>query len=146
MTRLTKLGALAIFCGVGLLIGLAISARRQPSALLIDVQALDWQTVVVASNNLPSPVHFKKGNTAPAVRPIEHGVYRIGIQLSDGMTLWCEFFHHDTGVRRRIDLIVTTSPDGFHFRQTANQSAVLFDGDARGGDGTQQKPFRLDWI
>jgi hypothetical protein len=146
MSRLLKLGTLAMLCSAGLLIGLMVNPRRQPSTLFIDVQSLDWQTVIVESADLPLPVHFEKGNAALAVSPIEHGVYRIGVQLSNGKAIWCEFFHHDTGVRRRIDVVVTSSPDGFYFRQTANQSTVLFDGEARPGNATEQTPFRLDWM
>lgn len=98
------------------------------------------------SSNLSNAIRFDAGSQDIRVTPISHGVYRIGIKLASGETIWCEFFHYDAGARRRVDVTISRKSVGLHFRQTANQSQVLFDGEARSGDGTEAKPFRLDWI
>jgi len=102
--------------------------------------------VIIEPANLPTPIRFEQRSSELKVSPISHDVYRIGIQLTNGEAIWSEFFHVDVGVSRRVDVFVTVSPSGYHFRQTANQSKELFGGDVRPENATKQKPFRLDRI
>lgn len=148
MSRLAKIGAASLL-GVlvlGVILPMVSKLRQGPSQLFIHVDSLPWQTVIVESANLPTPIRFEQRPGELKVSPISHGIYRIGIQFTDGEAIWSEFFHADVGVRRRVDVFVTILPGGYHFRQTANQSNKLFDGDVRPENATKQKPFRLDRI
>jgi hypothetical protein len=82
------------------------------------------------------------------VAPVSHGVYRIGVRLADGQSIWSDFLHSNVGERRRVDVFLSPSlrPGYIHFRQTASRKTLLFEGDTLRSDATEQKPFRLDWI
>ncbi len=139
-------GVIGFFFVLGLLLVLPFLRDRAPSALILHLESIPWKTVTVESGNLPSPVLFNQGAAQCHITPISHGIYRIGIKLDQGGTLWSEFFHSNAGEDRRIDITVTPSATGFHFRQTANQSKMLFEGDTPAETSTEQKPFRLGWI
>lgn len=121
--------------------------RRQPSAVYIHIDGLAWTNVTVQSDNLPQAQRFEP-STEVRVSPISYGAYRIGVQLSDGRLVWSEFLHCDAGVVRRVDVFLAPSSnhDYIHFRETANQKDILFEGETRPSDTTEQKPFRLAWI
>jgi hypothetical protein len=146
MSRRIKIGVIALLGSLALWFVWAFVSPDRPSKLFVRVDAIPWQSVTVESDNLPSPVFFENGDVEIVISPVVHGVYRVGIQLSDGRSIWCEFLHTDVGVRRRVDLIITSSPAGFHFRESANGSEVLFEGETSSDNATRQKPFRLDWI
>jgi hypothetical protein len=140
---------LLIVGGVALLLALiAFIGRRTPSGLYIHIQSIPCESVVVESANLSKPIRFTSTGTELIVTPIEHGVYRVGIRLQDGHTLWATFFHQDVGTRQRVDLFVSSSSrSGYvHFRQTANRTKELFAGEVRPEDATEEKPLQLDWI
>lgn len=148
MPRSVKYGAVGLIAVLLLCVALPISSRLRSarSELVIHVDSLPWQTLVVESANLPAPIRFERGAGDIRVRPVVHGVYRIGLHLKDGRQIWSEFFHDDAGKRRRLDLTITASPAGYRFLQTANQTTVLFDGEARTEEASAAKPFRLNWI
>ena len=148
MPRLAKLGVLALLGIAGLLLALALNLHRPPSTMYVHIDRLDWTNVTVQSENLPQPQRFDRSAEAVRVYPVLHGVYRIGVQLAEGRSVWCQLFHYDAGVRQRVDVFLTPSskPGGIHFRETANEKDLLFEGDTRASDATEQKPFRLDWI
>src|SRR5262245_28003776 len=104
MPRFAKIGVFGVLVAVGLLVLLPVISRTHPSELFIHVDSLDWQTVIVESSNLPSAIRFERGSPEVRVSSISHGVYRIGVQLASGQTVWSEFFHSDVGVRRRVDI------------------------------------------
>jgi hypothetical protein len=147
MQRIAKIGIFLVLSTLAVLVLLQLVSRRRPSALYVHIDGLAWIKVTVQSENLPQPQSFDASREV-SVTPISHGVYRIGVQLSDGQLLWTEFFHSDAGVRRRVDVFLApaSNPGWIHFRETANQKDLLFDGETRPSDSTELKPFRLDWI
>jgi hypothetical protein len=148
MPRIFKIAVFATVCITALILVLLNTHRLQSSALYIHVDSIPWSTVTVESSNLSRPQQFDRSTREVRVSPILHGVYRIRVQLSDGQSIWSQFFHYDAGVRRRIDVFLEPSQTSgqIHFRQTANQNKQLFNGDARPEDTTEEKPLTLDWI
>ncbi len=140
---------LFVFTGMALLVAFGFFIwRGSPSGLHIQVQSIPWESIIVESDNLSQPIHFKSKRSGLAITPIVHGIYRIGVQLSDGRIVWSTYLHHDAGLRRRVDLFISPSPrPGYiRFRQTANRTTKLFTGETRPEDATKEKPFQLDWI
>ena len=118
---------------------------RSPSTFVVHVDSIPWDSVVIESSNLDNSVTFQSGATEIKLTPIKHGVYRIGINLTNGEAIWAQFFHHDVGVRR-IDVTVRPSTNGYHFRETANGSKELFSANAKPAEATKESPFALDWF
>lgn len=147
MPRIIKILAIGLLGVLALIFTLPVVAyfHRKPAALFIHVETLPWQTITIESDNLSSSLSFQSPSRA-IVSPISYGIYRIGIQLTNGQAVWSQYYHRDAGNRRRVDLFVTPSSSGFHFRQTANGKEGLFDGEARLEDATKQKPFSLSWL
>ncbi len=132
MPRPAKLGILLLLGMAGLLLVLpfALTLPRPPSTLYVHIDGLDWTNVTVQSSNLPQPQRFDRSAQDVRVYPVSHGVYRIGVQLADGQSVWSKFFHYDAGVRQRVDVFLAPSskPGCIHFRETANQKDLLFRG------------------
>jgi hypothetical protein len=147
MPRLAKIALFLLVGTLAALVLLPLASQPQPSALYVHINGLAWTNVTVQSANLPQAQRFDSSREM-RIGPISHGIYRICVQLSDGRLIWSEFFHADAGVRRRVDVFLAPSsnPDCIHFRETANQKDVLFEGETRPSDATEQKPFRLNWI
>lgn len=121
---------------------------RPAAALHIHIAAIPWDSITVESDNLSAPRYFDRSAQEIRISPISHGIYRISVRLSDGQTVWSEFFHYDAGVRRRIDVFLAPSErSGYlHFRETTNQTEQLFEGETRPGDTSAEKPLILDSI
>ncbi len=148
MSRFLKIAGISVLflVALGFVLPVVAHFHQKPAELFVHLESLSWQSVTIQSSNLPSALHFQRGSGEVKVVPIAYGIYRIGIQLATGQMIWSEYYHCDAGVRRRVDVYVTRSLERWHFRQTANQTRVLFDGDVRPEDATEQKPFRLSWI
>ena len=146
--RAVNLTVIAVICIAGVFFIPALLQRLQPSVLCVHVDSIPWQTITVESSNLSQTQRFDRSVPEIRVSPISHGIYRIVVQLSDGECIRSEFFHHDTGARRRIDVSLKPSQRrGYiHFTETMNQQKQLFEGDARPADTTEEKPFHLDGI
>ena len=144
-----KFVVLAGVCLVAFLVSPSLFRYLRPaSALHIHIDSFPWDNITVESLNLSTPRYFDHSAPEMQISPISHGIYRISIRLSDGQTVWSEFFHHDTGIRGRVDVFVAPSQRAgyVHFRETTNQKEQLFEGDIRPGDTTADKPFLLDSI
>lgn len=144
-----KFVVLAGICLVAVLVFPPLLGYLRPaSALHVHLDSLAWDSITVESSNLSTPRSFDRSAQEIRITPISKGIYRISVRLSDGQTVWSEFFHYDAGVRRRIDVFVAPSQRAgyIHFRETTNQREQLFDGEARPADTTAEKPFLLDSI
>jgi len=141
---------LSIFAALGALVIVigALFWRHTSSSLHIHLQAISGASVTVESANLAERLQFSPSTSESLISPLAHGVYRIGLHLPDGRTIWTAYLHHDAGVRRRTDLFISfsTRPGYVRFHQTANDSEELFSGETRPEDTTEEKPFHLNWI
>jgi hypothetical protein len=124
-----------VFAGICLAALLTLPALlqlfRPASALYTHIDSIPWDGITVESSNLPTPRSFDRSAQEIRISPISQGIYRISVRLSDGQTIWSEFFHYDAGVRRRIDVFVAPSQRAgyVHFRETTNQKEQHFDGE-----------------
>lgn len=148
MPRVFKITILAGCCIAGLFFVLLFTHRLRPSELYIHIDSIPWSCVTVESDNLSKPQSFDHSAHELRLSPISHGVYRIGVELSDGQFIWSQFLHYDAGVRRRIDIFLTPSQNSgyIHIRETTNRRKQLFEGDSRAADTSKEKPITLDWI
>lgn len=68
--------------------GVCACDRMEPlGELRVHVDALEWDLVVLESDNLASAHSFESHDGDPVRCPIKHGVYTIGVHLSDGRGL-----------------------------------------------------------
>jgi len=57
--------------------------------------------------------------------------------------IWCEYYHMDAGLRRRVDIGLTPLADRFLYRIDANQYHESFA--IRPEEATEQNPFVFPW-
>ena len=149
MPRPAKLGILLLLGMAGLLLVLpfALTLPRPPSTLYVHIDGLDWTNVTVQLSNLPQPQRFDRSAQDVRVYPVSHGVYRIGVQLADGQSVWSKFFHYDAGVRQRVDVFLAPSskPGSSTSGRPQTRRTCSLRGYAILG-ATEQQPFCLDWI
>ena len=147
MTRIAKIAVFLVGVVLALLLA-PYAVRLWPSALSVRLDpALAWQSVTIESYNLARPQRFTPSAGEVRISPIEHGLYRVGVQFADGQSMWGEFLHVDAGFRRRVDLFLGPSPQAghVHLRLTASRGflprrLVLFDGEVRSSDASSEQP------
>jgi hypothetical protein len=113
-----------------------------PSMLRIHISGTPWTRVVLHSSNLQGERVFQPTDTL-TLSPIAHGVYTVAVEYVTGETIWTEFFHHDAGVRIRIDLFFDGNPKTgpIKIREMANGNDILFEGQATSNETSAEKPL-----
>ena len=115
--------------------------HREPSELRVHVETLPWKSVTIKTHN-SSQVIFQPPDQA-RLSPIDYGKYWIGLQLTNGQSLWCEYYHMDAGVRRHVDITITSVSDSYRLRLDASGYHDSFE--LHPETATEQSPFRIPW-